>query len=72
MARFVYVAASFAFPGGLNDFIVLDHSDTTEEILGGKYPPKLKFIMNDDVYKLLYYLTDGIYPSWALFMKTIA
>ena len=62
----------FGVPGSLNDLNVLDHSNTIEEIIEGKYPPKVKFVVNGTVYTLPYYLADGIYPSWALFMKTIA
>jgi hypothetical protein len=34
--------------------------------------PKVHFTVNNKNYDMGYYLTDGIYPDWALFMKTIS
>ncbi len=34
--------------------------------------PKVCFTVNNKNYDMGYYLTDGIYPDWALFMRTIS
>ncbi|GKG28738.1 ALP1-like protein isoform X1 [Tanacetum coccineum] len=34
--------------------------------------PEVPFVANDVTYKWGYYLTDGIYPEWAVLMKSIS
>ncbi|GJY96283.1 ALP1-like protein isoform X1 [Tanacetum coccineum] len=34
--------------------------------------PEVSFVANDVTYKWGYYLTDGIYPEWAVLMKSIS
>ena len=60
----------FRSPGILNDIIVFDKSAVMARIREGAFPPSFPFTVNDHVRTLLYYLADGIYPNWALFMKT--
>lgn len=50
---------------------VLDHSTTVENILTGKCPPYIPYKVKAVTHILPYYLADGIYPSWVIFVKTI-
>lgn len=63
--------AAFGYPGSLNDLNILDMSSTMERIFRGEFPPRFTFIVNNVVFKTPYFLADGIYPAWALFIKTI-
>ncbi|XP_024004112.1 putative nuclease HARBI1 [Eutrema salsugineum] len=60
----------FGPPGTLNDINVLDRSPVFDDIVQGK-APKVNFSVNGRDYNLAYYLTDGIYPNWATFIKSI-
>uniref|UniRef100_A0A0D3B2N9 DDE Tnp4 domain-containing protein n=1 Tax=Brassica oleracea var. oleracea TaxID=109376 RepID=A0A0D3B2N9_BRAOL len=62
--------AFFGLPGTLNDINVLDQSPVFDDILHGR-APKVKFKVNNHTYRMAYYLTDGIYPNWATFIKSI-
>ncbi|CAI0625562.1 unnamed protein product, partial [Linum tenue] len=62
--------AFFGLPGTLNDINVLDRSPVFYEVLEGK-APKIQYSVNGSNYNLGYYLTDGIYPNWATFVKSI-
>ena len=61
----------FGSPGSLNDINSLDYSPTMQNIRAGSFPPRFPFVVNGKKRTMLYYLADGIYPSWALFVKTI-
>ena len=52
----------FGFPGIQNDVNVLDQSNLFENVVSGD-APALHFVVNNNVYEMGYYLTDGIYPS---------
>ncbi|XP_019084295.1 PREDICTED: uncharacterized protein LOC104709541 [Camelina sativa] len=54
----------------LNDINILDRSPVFDDILNGR-APKVKYSVNGHQYKLAYYLTDGIYPKWSTFIKSI-
>uniref|UniRef100_A0A0D3BEL7 DDE Tnp4 domain-containing protein n=1 Tax=Brassica oleracea var. oleracea TaxID=109376 RepID=A0A0D3BEL7_BRAOL len=62
--------AFFGPPGTLNDINVLDRSPVFDDILQGQ-APRAKYVVNGHMYKLVYYLTDGIYPKWSTFIQSI-
>jgi Plant transposon protein len=61
----------FGAAGSMNDVNVLDHSPTIEKVIAGKFPPKMKYLLNGSEYDLPYYCADGIYPQWGNFVHTI-
>jgi hypothetical protein len=63
--------AYFGCPGSLNDLNVLNMSTTMASVLQGKHPPRFKFVVDGKDYTTPYYLADGIYPSWAMFIKSL-
>jgi hypothetical protein len=63
--------AAFGYPGSLNDLNILDMSSTMERVFRGEFPPSFTFLVNNVAFKTAYFLADGIYPAWALFIKTI-
>jgi len=40
------------------------------EVLQGR-APEVQFMVNGNEYNMGYYLTDGIYPEWATFVKSV-
>jgi len=62
----------FGEPGSLNDINILDKSSIVTSILDGSLdllcPP---YRINNAERDYLYFLVDGIYPQWAIFMDTI-
>uniref|UniRef100_A0A0D3ARL9 DDE Tnp4 domain-containing protein n=1 Tax=Brassica oleracea var. oleracea TaxID=109376 RepID=A0A0D3ARL9_BRAOL len=62
--------AFFGLPGTLNDLNVLDRSPLFDDLLEGR-APRVRYMVNNHMYKLAYYLTDGIYPKWSTFIQTI-
>ncbi|GKD03758.1 ALP1-like protein isoform X1 [Tanacetum coccineum] len=62
---------SRVIPGSNNDVNVLRQSPVLNDLKVGK-APEVPFVANDVTYKWGYYLTDGIYPEWAVLMKSIS
>ncbi|KAI3770909.1 hypothetical protein L6452_02057 [Arctium lappa] len=56
--------------GSLNDINVLHRSPIFDDVLTGR-APKVSYIVNGRENDRAYYLTDGIYPSWSTFVKSI-
>jgi len=62
--------AYIGVPGAINDINILDQSPLFVELMQGK-APKVTFLVNNNVYEMGYYLTDGVYPKWKVLMQTI-
>lgn len=56
----------------LNDINVLDKSSIIGAMLSGELDLTMNpyTLNNGDVYDHAYFLADGIYPEWAIFVKT--
>ncbi|GJR69772.1 ALP1-like protein [Tanacetum coccineum] len=63
--------AFFGVAGSNNDVNVLRQFPVLNDLKVGK-APEVPFVANDVTYKWGYYLTDGIYPEWAVLMKSIS
>ncbi|XP_050257552.1 uncharacterized protein LOC126702767 [Quercus robur] len=62
--------AFFGLPESNNDINVLKRSHVFNELVEGR-APTIHYSINGHDYTIGYYLTDGIYPKGATFMKTI-
>ena len=56
--------------GSNNDINVLNHSPLFIDALKGQ-APQVQYSANGRQYNTCYYLADGIYPEWAVFVKSI-
>eukprot|EP00644_Phytophthora_capsici_P019068 jgi/Phyca11/133492/e_gw1.507.7.1 len=63
--------AFYGMPGANNDLNVLERSPLLNDLVNG-IAPKVQFTVNGAIYDQPYYLTDGIYPPWAIFQSTIS
>ncbi|GKA77672.1 ALP1-like protein isoform X1, partial [Tanacetum coccineum] len=54
-----------------NDVNVLCQSPILNDLKVGK-APEVPIVADDVTYKWGYYLTDRIYPEWAMLMKSIS
>ena len=66
----------FGEPGSLNDLNILKKSTIVGSILNGmmdlRLPQELHYCINGTVHDYLYFLVDGIYPKWPIFISTIS
>ncbi|XP_041026982.1 uncharacterized protein LOC121267187 [Juglans microcarpa x Juglans regia] len=62
--------AFFGLPRSHNDISLLDRSSIFAALAEGR-APLCNYTINGHEYTLGYYLTNGIYPSWATLVKTI-
>ena len=62
--------AFFGMAGSNNDINVLDRSNLFDDILQSKNV-SVDFFVNGNRYDRCYFLADGIYPDWPVFVKTI-
>ncbi|GAA0186122.1 hypothetical protein LIER_33410 [Lithospermum erythrorhizon] len=62
--------AFFGLPGTLNDINVLDRSPVFDDIESGEVP-HVHHSVNGHEYNLAYYLTDGIYLKWVVFVQSL-
>jgi hypothetical protein len=63
--------AFFGVAGSNNDTNVLSQSTLFIEELKGQ-APRVQYMVNGRQYNTGYYLADGGYPNWAVFVKTIS
>lgn len=62
----------FGRHGNLNDMNVLDSSPLVRMIMQGKIFPSFGYELNGRKHNGLYFLVDGIYLHWAIFVCTIS
>jgi hypothetical protein len=61
----------FGLPGSLNDINILDRSPLLDRIMHGTAPQLKYVIAGKERVGPGYWLADGIYPDWAVFVKTL-
>lgn len=68
---FIYYSY-FGSPGSLNDLNILSQSTIRRALLSRDFDLKTnEYVINRNPRDWLYFLVDGIYPPWAIFMSTI-
>ena len=60
---------NFGSPGTLNNLNILDRSPLFDNAVRG-VAPQVNFVVNNNNYNYAYWLGDGIYPSYACFVKS--
>eukprot|EP00294_Goniomonas_avonlea_P008603 CAMPEP_0114549320 /NCGR_PEP_ID=MMETSP0114-20121206/5464_1 /TAXON_ID=31324 /ORGANISM="Goniomonas sp, Strain m" /LENGTH=437 /DNA_ID=CAMNT_0001733993 /DNA_START=24 /DNA_END=1337 /DNA_ORIENTATION=+ len=63
--------AFFGVAGSNNDLNVLDASPLFDRAMRGD-APAISVTINGNVYNRGYYLVDGIYPTWGVFVKPVS
>ncbi|XP_023762538.1 uncharacterized protein LOC111911000 [Lactuca sativa] len=69
ITRYVDLACFFGSPGSINDINVLNRSPIFNNIYDGSAPDS-SFQVRGTPYKYGYYLVDGIYPEYVVFVKS--
>lgn len=64
--------AFFGMPGCLNDINVLDASPLFNRIASGEYPLPIRYQIAGEDRNIPYWLADGIYPEWPMFVQTVS
>lgn len=64
--------AFFGMPGCLNDINVLDASPLFNKIASGEYPLPISYEIAGEARDIPYWLADGIYPEWPVFVQTVS
>ena len=68
--RYIWYA-NFGDAGSLNDINVLDKSSIVGSMLAGTFNLNCSdYTLNGRVRDWMYFLADGIYPEWSIFVKT--
>ena len=66
----------FEEPRSLNDLNIQKKSTIIGSILNGMMelclPQELHYSINGSVWSYLYFLVDGIYPKWPIFISTVS
>ena len=60
----------FGSPGSLNDINICQRSTLLHDIINGQ-SHKVEFTVNGRIYNMPYFLVDGIYPQWYVFLKAV-
>jgi hypothetical protein len=64
--------ADFGFPGSQNDLSIVTRSTFLARHIDGTFPPQgFTYTLNGVDSDKPYYLADGIYPRWSLFLQAI-
>ena len=61
----------FGLPSSLNDINIVHRSPLMHNLVFGT-AHSVDYIVNKNVYSLPYWMADGIYPRWPVFVKAIA
>jgi hypothetical protein len=62
--------AFFGVVGSNNDINILNKSTLSIDELKG-HAPRVPYMVNGNQHNIGYYLADGIYPEWVVFVKSI-
>jgi Plant transposon protein len=71
---FLYIwGVNFGNAGSLNDINILDKSNIVQSIWSGEFDIKCQqYTIQGRVRDYMYFLVDGIYPKWSIFVNTIS
>jgi hypothetical protein len=65
--------ASFGTPGSVNDITITSRSPLVTAFADASFPPEgFSYMLGGTRHTRPYYLADGIYPLWPIFVKTVS